>query len=302
MTISKARSLQVFAPVKINLFLHVTGKRDDGYHLLDSLVCFSDIGDTIVFEEADSFSFHVEGPFSRSFTAQEKDASARSSNIVVKAVWALGNVADKSRDFRMTLKKQVPLGAGIGGGSSDAAAVLWALSEWWGLPPAPSYMMPLMLELGSDVPACYACQTTRMQGIGEHLMDAPDIPELPILLVQPGKPCPTADVYKHYDGKFVRAAVVPDRFESTEHFIDILQSSENSLTESALRVVPDIACVLDSLRRQKGALFSRMSGSGSCCFALFKTDEDCLNAAEAIVKDHPTWWVRHGTIGRPVRY
>ncbi len=302
MATSRTRNLQVFAPVKINLFLHVTGKRDDGYHLLDSLVCFADIGDTIILEEADSFSFHIDGPFSRSFTAQEKDYSQQSSNIVVRAVWALSAITGKSPDFRLTLQKRVPLGAGIGGGSSDAAAVLWALSEWWELPPTPSYMPPLMLDLGSDVPACYACKTTRMQGIGEHLLHAPDIPELPVLLVQPGKPCPTAAVFKDFDGNFTAEADLPDRFESTEHFIDVLQTTENSLLESAVSSVPDIAAVLDNLQQQKNTLFSRMSGSGSSCFALFEKDEDCLAVAEAIIKDHPTWWVRTGTIGRPVRY
>lgn len=296
------RSLQVFAPAKINLFLHVTGKRDDGYHLLDSLVCFTDIGDTILIEEADRFSFHIDGPFSRSFTAQEKDASEASSNIVVQAVWKLSKVVGRTPDFRLTLKKQIPLGSGIGGGSSDAAAILWALSEWWGLPPYPAYLQALMLELGSDVPACYACKTTRMQGIGEHLQDCADIPELPVLLARPIQPCPTADIYKNFKGPFTPAATLPDSYKNVSDFIETLQSTSNDLTESALACVPDIAFVLDSLGAQKNVLLSRMSGSGSCCFALFPTEEDCAEAAEHIIRENPLWWVRTGTIGRPVRY
>lgn len=298
----KTQTSSVFAPAKINLYLHITGKRSDGYHLLDSMICFTDIGDTIVLQESDHFTFQVEGPFARSFQAADKDAGRGSSNLVVKAIWALSDIVDRQPNFRLTLKKNTPLGGGIGGGSSDAAATLWALSEWWNLPPYASYMNSLMLELGTDVPACYSCNTTRIQGVGEHLKEAPEIPELPILLVHPAKPCFTKDVYQTFKGAFQDDISIPEDFVSTQDFIDFLKTTSNDLIEAAIACVPEISVVLDKLDTQDGALITRMSGSGSTCFSLFENEGSCFQAAENIIRNHPQWWVRTGTIGRPVRY
>ena len=296
------KSVSVFAPAKLNLYLHITGKREDGYHLLDSLVCFTDIGDQIIIESAKAFSFVIKGPFAQSFTAQDKDPSPQSSNLVPRAVWALSKATGRKPDIRITLVKNIPLGSGIGGGSIDAAATLWGLNEWWGLSSNAPYLDSLMLELGSDVPVSFQCLPMRMRGIGEALSPAPDIPELHALFVHCGKPSGTIDAYKNFSAPFRSEVDVPDHFESTEHFIDFLKSTDNMLTEPALKNIPDIAFVLDTLQNQHGTLISRMSGSGSTCFALFKSEEDCFNAAENIIRENPLWWVRTGTINRPQRY
>ncbi|HTK85097.1 MAG TPA: 4-(cytidine 5'-diphospho)-2-C-methyl-D-erythritol kinase, partial [Patescibacteria group bacterium] len=127
-------TLSVFAPAKINLYLHVTGRRDDGYHLLDSLVAFADIGDRLTLAPANDFSFSAQGPFANAFTAKERDASPNSANLVVRAVWALSQAVQRPPQVRVTLTKNLPLASGLGGGSADAAAALWALLEWWSLP------------------------------------------------------------------------------------------------------------------------------------------------------------------------
>lgn len=300
----KQQKSTVFAPAKINLYLHVTGRRDDGYHTLDTLVCFADIGDTITIEPAKAFSFAIEGPFAAHFTAQEKEAGRHSANLVPRAAWALADAAGKNPALRITLIKNIPLGAGLGGGSGDAAAALWALAEYWGLPAHPEYLNPLMLKLGSDVPACYRCEPVRVRGIGEILSPAPEaIPELSVLLVHPGKACSTAAVYTALPSQAHRPdAQLPSRFESAAHFLEFLSSTQNVMTDTAIALVPEIENVLSTLTLCDKALISRMSGSGSACFALFEREEDCLNAAEKIVREHPRWWVRAGTIGRTARY
>lgn len=299
---SPTRSMQVFAPVKLNLHLHITGKRDDGYHLLDSLVCFVDIGDTLSIEAAPVFDFIVDGPYARSFTAQEKDASRSSQNIMIRALWSFCDLARKEPNFRLRLKKTVPLGGGIGGGSSDAAALIWALSEWWGVHPNSEALHRLLSELGTDLPVCYACAPRIMRGVGDDLLPAPDIPELPVLLVHCGKSVATPDVYAQYDGGFGQLLNMPEKFDSNAHFIDVLKSGRNDLTEAALSECSDIAYVIDQLRAQDGAQLVRMSGSGATCFAIFDDDEACMMAAENIIRDNPLWWVRQGKLNTPRRY
>ncbi|MEM6781156.1 MAG: 4-(cytidine 5'-diphospho)-2-C-methyl-D-erythritol kinase [Pseudomonadota bacterium] len=299
---SLPKSLSVFAPAKINLYLHVTGKRDDGYHLLDSLVCFADIGDTITIEEDSVLSFHIEGPFARAFSKSDSDASKNSSNLVIRALWALADASNNTPDFRLILKKNMPLSSGLGGGSADAAAILWALMQWWNISPEPAYLSDIMADLGSDVAACYACKTLHMGGIGNELSPAPHLPELNVLLVHPGKASSTKDVYQSYARPFSEKTKIPEQFDSTDDFIAFLKSTSNDLTETAIHHLPDIQTVLDILSAQGKALITRMSGSGSTCFALFENDQDCMDAAENIIRDHPDWWVRCGTIGTPVRY
>lgn len=296
-------TLNIFAPAKVNLYLHLTGRRDDGYHLLDSLVAFADIGDRVRIEPATDFTFAVEGPFARAFTAQEKDASPNSSNLVVRAVWAMAEAMRRPPAIRVTLEKNIPLAAGIGGGSSDAAAVIWGLIQLWNIKLTAAQWLPkLMLGLGADVPVCLPCQPVRMRGIGDEFSPVPSYGDIPILLVNPGARCPTADVFRLYDGGFRSSAPALAEGQGPAALAAALRDTGNDLTVPAMAIVPDIATVLEMLEQQPQCLLSRMSGSGATCFGIFEDETSVLDAAEHIMRAHPGWWVRGGMLNRPQRY
>ena len=302
MTDTQTKTLRVFAPAKINLYLHVTGRLDHGYHTLDSLIAFTDIGDQLTLSPSPDFQFTVDGVFAKSFGAKDLDASPSSSNLVVQATWTLARIAQKTPDVHAHLTKDLPLGSGIGGGSSDAAAMIWGLTEWWNLPKNASYLPELLAKLGADVPVCLPCQSARVRGIGDILDPVPAIPETPIVLVYPGKPCSTADVFMRYQGDFKATREMPAGFGDFDHFIGFLEETENDLLTAACESVPEIANILQALSHQKGCALSRLTGSGSSCFGLFEHEHDAAQAAESIREDNPDWWVHAGWLGRPERY
>lgn len=302
MSSSQPRTLSVFAPAKVNLYLHITGRRDDGYHTIDSLAAFADIGDQVHIEPANDFSFNIVGPNAGAFTAQERDASPDSSNLVVKAVWALSRAAQKIPNLRLTLTKTLPLASGLGGGSSDAAATLWALKEWWGLPGNFAPLHSILASLGSDVPACWHCQPVHMTGTGDDLTPAPAMPEIPIVLAHPGKICRTKDVYAGFGSKFSNIYGMPESFDTLDQLVTFLELCRNDLLPSAVKAVPEIQAVTGILQMQTGCRLARMSGSGATCFGLFTNEEESIHAVEKILRAHPAWWVRAGFLGRPERY
>ncbi len=298
------RAMTVFAPAKINLFLHITGRRDDGYHMLDSLVAFADIGDKLEFEPASSFSFNIKGPFAGSFSAKDKDASPDSGNLAVRAAWELSRLARRDLNCRLTLHKHLPLSSGIGGGSSDAAATIWGLMELWGINAkntAP-YMDDLMNGLGADVPVCMECKPAMICGVSKVKPVDAGMLEMPVLLVNPVRSCGTKDVFMQYEGGFRPTVDVPADLSDKDAFLDFLRAQHNDLTHAAMSHAPEIADVLTLLDQQSGCALSRMSGSGATCFGLFDDEGALLDAAEKISLAHPKWWVRGGTLNRPVRY
>lgn len=306
----KARTLSVMAPAKINLYLHVTGIREDGYHLLDSLVAFADCGDRIEIEPASDFSFRIKGPFASAFTAAERDETPESANIAVRAAWLYAQTAGKDLSCRLTLIKNMPLAAGIGGGSSDAAAVLWALAVFWGLPCPHPQITALAGTLGADVPACLAAAPVHMTGIGDILQPVPFLPDMPVLLVNPGQSCSTPEIFRLFDRSVQAPAGVSDRLPvsmpdsmlETEGLITFLLHKTNDLQKAAAGHVPAIAEVLGALGSSRGCRLARMSGSGATCFGLFDREEDVSAAATEILRDHPSWWVRTGMLNRTARY
>jgi len=300
---NKAKAHSIFAPAKINLYLHLTGRRDDGYHLLDSLIAFADIGDELTIRSASEFGFEVTGPFAERFSAAERDASPDSSNLVVRAAWALARAAGKAPDVHITLNKVLPLAAGIGGGSSDAAAAIWGLMKLWSIPESAPYLPDVMAELGADVPVCLNCQSARMQGIGEVIEPLAQLPEMPALLVNPLEPCATPEVFLR-TGKAFKPAVSKDLSALTTktELLDFLQQQENDLTPAAMEITPVIGDVLGALERSQGCALARMSGSGATCFGLFDSTESCQKAADHLRGDHPGWWIKAGTLGAPSRY
>ncbi len=295
-------TLSVFAPAKINLFLHITGRQANGYHLLDSLVGFVDIGDTIKIEPHDSFSFEITGKFANHFQEKDRVSNIDSENLVVKAARRLAQICEKPLNVKITLKKSLPLAAGIGGGSSDAASTIWGLQELWELKRDEEYLLPLMTNLGADVPACLNSTPVIMRGIGDILTAAPNMPEVAVLLVNPMINCPTRDVFIHYHGHFKSDVQIPNHFTDLYDLIAFLNNTENDLYDSALQSIPEIGNVIHSIKIEDGCLLSRMSGSGATCFGLFESESAVKKAKDHILRENPDWWVETGWLNRPERY
>lgn len=262
---------KVLAPAKINLALHVTGQRADGYHLLDSLVVFADLGDRLTFDADDGpLRLDVTGPMAAGVPTDD-------GNLVMRAARAAGVTTG-----HITLDKHLPAAAGIGGGSSDAAAILRRLGH------APT---DDGLSLGADVPVCLRARATRMTGIGEALEDVPGLPPLPAVLVNPRVAVPTGPVFQGLASKINPPMdALPDRPDLSA-LIGWAAAQRNDLEPPALSLQPVIGDVLDALR-SAGAMLARMSGSGATCFGLFADGRQADIAADTIAAAHPGWWVR----------
>ncbi len=296
------KSLTIFAPAKINLFLHITGRRSNGYHDLDSLVTFADIGDLITIEKAKSFSFHVIGEFAKNFKENESSSFLDGNNLVTKAARTLSQITDRALNVKITLTKNLPIASGIGGGSSDAAATIWGLQEFWGLNHDAPYINDLLIKLGADVPACYEATPRIMRRTGDLLLPAPSMPEIPILLINPMISCSTEDIFLHYNGKFKKDTLLPSEFNCIFDLIVILQQLENDLSKPAIKLIPEIENVINAFNAQDHCLLSRMSGSGASCFAIFETIEGANKASKDIKLENPDWWIKLGWLNRVERY
>lgn len=267
-------ALRVFAPAKINLALHVTGQRADGYHLLDSLVMFADVGDWLSAVPAQQTRLSVTGPMAQGVPAD-------ASNLVVKAAqWA-------GRSAAFTLEKHLPAAAGIGGGTSDAAAALRLLTQMGGAidgDPA---------ELGADMPVCVLARAARMEGIGEVLTPLQGLPALPAVLVNPVVGVATPRVFERLERKDNTAMdALPAGEVSRAELIGYLAAQRNDLEAPARALQPVIGDVLAALRAARGVRLVRMSGSGATCFALFDNRDEAAAASKALEAAHPDWWVR----------
>lgn len=298
-----SQNLTIFAPAKINLFLHVTEKMDNGYHTLDSLISFANIGDEITIQPADQFSFTIKGPYAGHFTGDAQASTEKSTNLVVKAVFALSKALEKLPDFKITLTKNLPLSSGIGGGSANAAATIWGLMEWWKIPRDSKFLPELFLTLGADVPVCYYSQPARMQGIGDIITPVPKMPELSILLVNPGIPCSTQKIFTQYNPPlYSNDITMPSTFTSQADLIDFLKLQRNDLTETAENTVSEITQILSALNKQAGCQLSRLSGSGATCFGIFENEAAAQTAAKALSQSNPDWWIRASTLNQIERY
>ncbi|AZQ65688.1 4-(cytidine 5'-diphospho)-2-C-methyl-D-erythritol kinase [Silicimonas algicola] len=280
-------TVEVFAPAKINLTLHVIGRRTDGYHLLDSLVVFArDVGDVIHVEAADRLELTVEGPFRKGVPTDE-------TNLVVRAARHLQSLRAVQAGARLRLEKTLPHGAGIGGGSADAAAALKALALLWKVPPPTPAET---LNLGADVPACMAGPAPmRMRGIGERLDPVPPLPPLWLVLVNPGRHVSTPRVFSLLGSIRGADALSMDEMRmgwDFEAFHAWLSGQGNDLTACATEEVAEIGHVLEALRSSPGCRKADMSGSGSTCWGLFKSAAAAHRAAETLAHDYPQWWVR----------
>ena len=300
---TKKKTIRVFAPAKINLFLHLTGVQQNGYHTLQSLIGFVDIGDNIEITPHDHFDFSINGPFAKDFNATELKASnTDNDNLVVKAARRLSQIEGANLKIKINLEKNLPLASGLGGGSSDAAAAIWGLQELWGLDRKAKYLLPLMAKLGADVPACLNCQPCVIEGFGEELLPAPSMQETPILIVNPLLPCPTADIFKRNTTPFKEKITLPDSFATIFELLAFLRTTSNDLHTAAVYLLPEISNVISALETQSECLIARMSGSGASCFGLFETIEEAQKAAKVVSEENPDWWVKSGWLNSPERY
>jgi 4-diphosphocytidyl-2-C-methyl-D-erythritol kinase len=277
--------VSVEAWAKVNLYLHVTGKRPDGYHSLDSLVVFAGIGDTLRVEPADDLSLSVDGP-----TAGLLDGTG--GNIVLDAAQALARAAQVPAHARIHLTKRLPVAAGIGGGSADAAAALLALSRLWGVTLPPAQLHDLALALGADVPVCLRRRPTRMAGIGDTLSEVPPLPAAWLVLVNPRIGLSTPAVFKARQGCFSDPQPLESSPADAERLAAMLARRGNDLTDAAISLVPDIAEVLRVLQATPDCLLARMSGSGATCFGLFAHQAQADAATAAISAVQGQWWCK----------
>ncbi|MDO8607817.1 MAG: 4-(cytidine 5'-diphospho)-2-C-methyl-D-erythritol kinase [Phaeospirillum sp.] len=276
--------ITVFAPAKVNLTLHVVGKRADGYHLLDSLVAFAGVGDSLEFSPADGLDLLVDGPTAASIPTEGE-------NIVLKAARLLAEAAGIARGAHIRLTKRLPVAAGIGGGSADAAAALKGLAQLWRVDLPPDRLHALALSIGADVPVCLAGRPTRMCGIGEQLSPAPNLPPAWLVLVNPMVPLHTPAVFKARTGEFSQAAPLTESPPDATALALALAARRNDLTPAAVGIEPVVGEMLAALAGLDGCLLSRMSGSGATCFGLFATQAEASQAATRLQSSHPGWWV-----------
>jgi len=281
--------LRAFAPAKVNLFLHVLGKRADGYHDLDSLVVFADVGDHLTAVPADKWGLDLGGPYADGLRSGDL-----TDNLVLKAARAATDWANEKGQelppLHFTLEKHLPVASGIGGGSSDAAAVLRICAEAAGLA-IDDDLVARAAALGADVPVCLFGKPAWMSGLGEKIKPA-RVPEgLGLLLVNPGVEVSTAEVFKRLGaGAVIKKTLPRPTFQSTDELISFLVKTRNELEAPARQIAPVIGEVLVNIEKTS-PLHARMSGSGATCFGLYARQEDADAAARTLRETHHDWWI-----------
>jgi len=285
----RGRSVSVAAPAKVNLYLHLTGRRADGYHLLDSLVFFAPVADALTIGPADGLHLAIEGPFAAPLR-EEAD------NLVLAAARTLAQAGGVRARAAIRLEKRIPVAAGVGGGSADAAAALRGLARFWDLRPARDDLLGVALALGADVPVCVGARAAYVGGIGEEVepLDAP-WPQVHAVLVNPGVVLPTANVFR--DVGAISGA--PMRFAAPRDaaaLASALAERSNDLEPAARGLAPIVGTVLEALAALPGCLLARMSGSGPTCFGIFASLAEANAAAAAIGRAYPAWWVTAGPL------
>ena len=286
-------ALRDTAKAKLNLTLEVLGRRADVYHEVRSLVGFTELGDSVALEPGDELALAVDGPFA---------GALQGDNLIIAAAEAAKAKAPGIALGRFQLTKTLPVAAGLGGGSADAAAALRLLAEANPGALSPAALAEIAGRLGSDVTACLASRPALMTGRGEHVAEIRGMPACGVVLVNPGLPLATASVYGALNAAPLSATPadtepVPDFGGSFERLIDYASPRGNDLAAAALRLAPVIGEVLTALRRVAGARLVQLAGSGPTCFALFATADEAKGAAASLQAAHPSWWVVATSLG-----
>lgn len=270
------------ARAKVNLTLEIRGKRPDGYHELESLVLFADFGDIIEYHPGGPFSLSLTGPFA---AALDRD------NLLERAVRAYAAVSGSDPEGAFHLVKRIPVAAGLGGGSADAAAALRILASR-GVPIESAALLAAAAGIGADVPCCLASGPAIMTGIGDKLHPLAPLAPIPAVLVNPMLPLPTANVFRELRARPLAAPPASPFIPEIADLAAYAKARGNDLEAPARRLLPVIGDILAVLAGTSGALLSRLSGSGPTCFALFAEPADAIAAAYFISGEHPGWWVR----------
>lgn len=281
----------MLARAKVNLYLHVTGRRADGYHLLDSLIVFAETGDEIAVAPAPDLSLAIGGPFAG-------ELGAGPDNLVLRAAEGLRHLVGTRSGAAITLTKNLPIASGIGGGSADAATTLSALCNLWSAKPKRMALMDLAASLGADVPVCLDGRPSIVSGIGEEIATVEGLPSAWLLLANPRVATPTPAVFKARRGPFTASrpwGAPPRDFAA---FAARLQACSNDLTEAAIGVTPAIRDVLVALAGLPGCALARLSGSGATCFGLFENERSAQAAEAALRAAEPGWWVVAAALAR----
>lgn len=270
------------APAKVNLWLNVVGRRADGYHLLHSLVAFCDLADTLEIAPADDLTLTIEG-LGAAILAAEAD------NLVLKAARLLAAEMGRKPRAALRLVKRIPMAAGLGGGSADAAAALRGLVRFWGIDAREVELSTLAARLGADVPMCLVRRPSIASGIGEVLEPSPALPNCGLLLVNPGVPLPTPSVFAARSGPFSQSRSVSGSWRDLDDLVSALAVRGNDLTSGAVSLQPVVGDVLSALGSTPQVRYVAMSGSGATCFALYAS----VAEAEAVSQRLPAAWWRH---------
>ena len=268
------------ARAKVNLFFHIVGKREDGYHLIESLSIFAqDIYDKIELSEAETNLLTLK--------TSEFSHDLHGKNLMETAL----EIFSPNKNYHLTLTKNLPVAAGLGGGSSDAATLIKYLLKDLSLN---QEIIDKLKHIGADLPLCYNQTPQFVSGIGDKLAEVKNLPNFYIVLVNPRKPLLTKEVFRNFSGEFSsKLDYLPKDFEGNLHkFIDFLQNKGNDLTKAAIQLLPEISEVLDLLKLQEGCKFSRMSGSGTTCFGIFEDIEAAEIAKNNIKNLKPSYWAK----------
>jgi 4-diphosphocytidyl-2-C-methyl-D-erythritol kinase len=261
------------SPAKINLNLHITGRRGDGYHLIDSHMVFTKWGDTITLTPSEKLSFTVDGDCASMFIGDLKSVNRTSKNLIIQAVYAMADRANRDPQFNINLTKNIPSGAGLGGGSSNAATTMLAINEQWNNPFTTDDLYKIGLTLGAELPVCLYQKTAHVQGIGDIVNPMP-LGEIPsnIVIAWPDESLLTKDIFQTYQNN-------GQEFDLPfGNDLDLI--AKNSLQSVAIQLCPDIQGIIMKMKQSDGCIQSKMTGSGSACFGLFDCPNNAKNAAE----------------------
>jgi 4-diphosphocytidyl-2-C-methyl-D-erythritol kinase len=283
---------------KVNLTLRVVGRRVDGHHDIESVVAFADCADRLALTPGSTLNLKTTGPLAG-------DCGETADNLVFKAAQLLGERVSDLKVGDFILDKVLPVAAGIGGGSADAAAALRLLAQANGLALDDPRLIEVAKLTGADVPVCLASRACVMTGVGETLLPL-SLPKMPCVLANPRVPVATGEVFAALglrSGELlvgftdvIRATAWPEAGASIEDWVEVLAENSNDLEAPALRIAPVIGEVLSALNATNGAWLARMSGSGATCFAIYENTPEAQRAAQKIQLDHPQWWVHAGVL------
>ncbi len=280
-----ATMLRRQAWAKVNLTLHVTGRRRDGYHELESLIAFAGLGDELAFAPAADVTLSISGPFAPAIAGNDA-----ADNLALRAARALRARLGITQGVRIRLDKRLPIAAGIGGGSADAAATLVALAELWGAEDT-EMIMAVARSLGADVPVCVAGGPSFVTGIGERIAPVPNLPPAWLVLANPGRPLMTQVVFAARGGTYSPPQPWAGPIADVAGLAARLAAFRNDLEPAAIGLLPEIGEVLDALSGSRGCLLARMSGSGATCYGLYADSAAARAATAAIGARRPAWWV-----------